>query len=231
MTKTYVVYCHTDPLGKKYFGISCDYLKRWGNNGKGYIKNERFYKAILEYGWDNFRHEIIKENLTLDEANQLEKELIETHRTIDPDFGYNLRHGGSGGEFSLEARKNMSKSRMGNKNNLGNSPTKETRDKISKSLKEYYKTHDGTFLGRHHSQETIEKLRNISRYNNPNARSVYQIDKDGNIICRFYSASEASRELNIDASAIIKCCRGKKNTCGGFIWTYAEDVEEIKKTS
>ena len=231
MIKTYVVYCHIDPYGKKYFGISCDYLKRWGNNGKGYIKNERFYKAILEYGWNNFKHEIIKENLTLDEANQLEKELIEIHRTTDPDFGYNLRHGGSGGEFSLEARKNMSKSRMGNKNNLGNSPTKETRDKISKSLKEYYKTHDGTFLGRHHSQETVEKLRNISRYHNPNARSVYQIDKDGNIICRFYSASEASRELNIDVSAIIKCCRGKKNTCGGFVWKYAEDIEEFKKTS
>ena len=91
----YSVYCHTTPSNKKYVGISCNPEKRW-NNGKGYIKNYLFYRAIKKYGWDNIKHEILFTNLTLEEAGQIEKNLIQEWDLLNPQKGYNLREGGNG---------------------------------------------------------------------------------------------------------------------------------------
>ena len=38
----------------------------------------------------------------------------------------------------------------------------------------------------------------------------------------FDSVADASRELNIDNSGIVKVCKGKKLTAGGYHWKYAE---------
>ena len=53
-----------------------------------------------------------------------------------------------------------------------------------------------------------------------------------NIICielniLFLSAKDAGEELNIDSSAISKCCRGVKNfnTVGGYHWRFASEEE------
>ena len=44
----------------------------------------------------------------------------------------------------------------------------------------------------------------------------------------FYGARQAARELGLDNSNIIKCCKGKLKTTGGFHFRYAEmSVEEI----
>lgn len=37
----------------------------------------------------------------------------------------------------------------------------------------------------------------------------------------YHSSKEASRLLGIDDSSIIKCCKGKRQTAGGFRWQYA----------
>ena len=37
------------------------------------------------------------------------------------------------------------------------------------------------------------------------------------------SAASAGRELNINSSGIISCCRGKLKTSGGYIWKYADE--------
>lgn len=63
----YSVYCHTSPSGKKYVGISKNPVKRW-NSGRGYSKNYRFARAINKYGWDSFRHEILADGLSAEEA-------------------------------------------------------------------------------------------------------------------------------------------------------------------
>lgn len=51
---------------------------------------------------------------------------------------------------------------------------------------------------------------------------VYQVDADsGKIVQMFPSASEAGRETGLCDSSIVKCCKGKLKTCGGFSWRYA----------
>ena len=88
----YKVYCHTSPTNKKYVGISANPEKRWAN-GEGYIKNYQFYPDIQKYGWNNFRHEILYDNLSIEEAKEKERELIKSWNLTDPLYGYNLTEG------------------------------------------------------------------------------------------------------------------------------------------
>lgn len=46
--------------------------------------------------------------------------------------------------------------------------------------------------------------------------------KDGVIIGRFESISEAGRRTNIMSSSIAAVCRGKNKSTGGFGWKYAD---------
>lgn len=111
--KSYCVYVHTNKTnGKKYVGQTCQYPpeKRWGVNGVGYKHNEYFYRSIKKYGWDNFKHEIIDKNLTLEEADELEEFLINKFDTLNRKNGYNFRHGGSKGKHSDETKAKLKKS-------------------------------------------------------------------------------------------------------------------------
>lgn len=91
VAKDYCVYIHTNKInGKKYVGQTCqEPEKRW-KNGKGYHNNIYFTRAIQKYGWDNFEHEIIKCNLTKEEADDIEKLLIKELNTLNPN-GYNAK--------------------------------------------------------------------------------------------------------------------------------------------
>lgn len=91
----YKIYCHTNKInGKKYIGQTNQSLKdRWGENGKRY-KGQVFYLAIKKYGWDNFEHELLFDNLSQEEANQKEIELIKLYNTTDKNYGYNITEGG-----------------------------------------------------------------------------------------------------------------------------------------
>ena len=56
-------------------------------------------------------------------------------------------------------------------------------------------------------------------------RKVSQYTMDGKFIKTFYAASHAARELGVDSSWIIACCRGTKGakSAGGFIFKYADE--------
>lgn len=92
--------------------------------------------------------------------------------------------------------------------------------------------------GKHHSEETKEKLRNrivseetrekmrrnhadVSGVKNPSAKAIKQLDLKGNIIGNFAYAKLAAEKFHLDLSSIIKCCKGKVKTCGGYKWEYA----------
>lgn len=77
----YCVYKHTNKINNKiYIGQTCQKPEyRWGSDGQNYKNNPYFYSAIIKYGWNNFTHEIIYNNLTAEEANQKEIELIKLY--------------------------------------------------------------------------------------------------------------------------------------------------------
>ncbi len=120
-SKKYYVYLHTVPKevsgydhDKYYVGITKQSInRRWRENGKGY-ETQNFWKVIQKYGWDNIRHEIIADNLSHDEACELEKKYISLLRTTERDFGYNLTTGGDGNfHWSEESKKKLSRTRTG----------------------------------------------------------------------------------------------------------------------
>lgn len=91
-----LVYKHTFPNGKVYFGYTSykNPKQRWGKNGEGY-KDQPVYDAIEHFGWDNIKHEIIAKGIpTVAEAKTLEIALINEHHSNDIHFGYNFTPGG-----------------------------------------------------------------------------------------------------------------------------------------
>ena len=96
LEKKYLVYKHTNKLNhKSYIGITCVSVEgRWGHNGNHYKRQLKFYNAIQKYGWDNFEHIILEENLTLTDANLKEQYYIQYYDSINN--GYNVATGGIG---------------------------------------------------------------------------------------------------------------------------------------
>ena len=102
INNTYCVYMHTTPSGKKYVGISKNKaMQRW-DCGRGYQSNTHFFNAIMKYGWINIKHEILYENLSKQEAKNIEIELIKEYDLTNRAKGYNKSHGGDLGSSSLE---------------------------------------------------------------------------------------------------------------------------------
>lgn len=124
----FTVYCHINKINnKKYVGITSREVKKRWLNGKGYQGNHHFNNAIKKYGWDNFEHQIIAENLTKNEAEKMEIELIKEWNLQDPKVGYNLADGGN--IINDTIKKKISKTLKGHK------VSSETREKISVALK------------------------------------------------------------------------------------------------
>lgn len=128
-TRLFTVYKHISPNGKQYVGItSYPVEKRWGNNGKGYADNKHFWNAICKYGWNNFKHEIVAENLSLAAACSLEKAIISEFELMNPDNGYNQT---SGGEYAIPSNAVREKLRESTSRNWENP---EFRKKVISSL-------------------------------------------------------------------------------------------------
>lgn len=144
------VYRHTNEVnGKLYIGVTCQKPTRRWANGQGYVLCTRFYNAIKKYGWESFRHDILFTDLTQEEAERLEVELIAKYDTTNPDKGYNLVAGGGGlvgYHHSSEVKARLSKAsaerwkdeeyhaRMAAVNK-GRKASEETRRKLSDSHK------------------------------------------------------------------------------------------------
>ena len=105
MQNNYIIYAHINMINNKiYIGQTSQSLtRRFRTNGDGYKNCTYFYKAIQKYGWNNFKHIILFEKLSLEKANEIEKYLIKKYQTTNPDFGYNINLGGHGlNSFSKE---------------------------------------------------------------------------------------------------------------------------------
>lgn len=90
----YKVYYHKNLINNKYYiGITKrDLYERWGTNGCNY-NSQMFGYAIKKYGWNNFEHCLLFDNLSEKEAQDKEIEMIKKYNSLVPN-GYNLTKGG-----------------------------------------------------------------------------------------------------------------------------------------
>lgn len=89
------VYCHTNKInGKRYVGITSQSVHARWQNGKNYARHSRFYSDILKFGWDNFEHRIVCSGLSKEDAEEIEKNLIDGLNLTDERFGYNANMSG-----------------------------------------------------------------------------------------------------------------------------------------
>ena len=220
--RRYFVYKHTSPSNKVYIGITqMNPEYRW-NHGKGYIKNQYFYRAIQKYGWDNFEHEILFSELTKKEACNKEIELIALYDSTNPELGYNISSGGENGNLGIvmseEIRKKMSESTKGKKNPMfGRHHTLETREKIGKNRK-YLKGKEHPGYGLPIPEYIIAPL----------LKPVVQLDRDGEFIAEYTSIREAARCTEVCNSEISLCCNEKQQSAGGFIWVFKNQYDPDK---
>ena len=107
----YIVYKHTTPNNKVYIGITKKKPNdRWAS-GFGYEHQIYFFRAIVKYGWDNIKHEILYSNLTEEEAKTIEIRLIKEYNSTDINCGYNIDLGGNLHKLSKEARNKISEAK------------------------------------------------------------------------------------------------------------------------
>lgn len=189
----YTVYCHTNKInGKKYVGITAQSVyDRW-QNGKHYSRHKQFYSDIITFGWDNFNHEILYTNLSKEDAEAKERELIKRLDLTNSNKGYNIRSGGK----------------------AVSSHTDKTKAKLS----ELSKGKNNPFYNCNHTEQS--------------KRLMSEIKPKKMVVCIetqevFKSTRDAERQTQIDHSDIIKVCKGKKLTAGGFRWRYGEEANVI----
>lgn len=109
-TSDYCVYKHIAPDGRYYIGLSSNISLRWGSSGSHYKDAKLFYSCIEEYGWNNIMHIVLHSNLTLPEAQELERKYIQEAK----DAGISLNRNSGGSHGSRQKRSTETRKRIGN---------------------------------------------------------------------------------------------------------------------
>lgn len=206
--KNYTVYKLTVPDGRVYIGATSMNVKARWNHGGGYRFCNDLWSEIVALGWDAVKKEIIAENLSKDEASDLEQALISAFDSCNPEYGFNKERGG------LDSRKIISET---------------TREKIRQANLGA----NNPNYGKHHSQERIEKIRasnlGLKRSEETKAhisaaksKRVSQYTKNGEFVASYPSGVVASQITGIGAYGISKACLGQRATAGGYIWQFEQ---------
>jgi group I intron endonuclease len=159
MEKTAFLYKVTNKMnGMSYIGVTVNPKKRWASHCRS-VGNSRLLlkNAILKHGADNFEMQLLCKAPQVF-CYELEQKAIAVYNTLKPN-GYNLSAGGLG-SLGLIGKQNGCFGRTGEKHPNFGKPgyrtgmlhTSETKEKMSVSR-----------VGKKHSLETIEKIRESSK--------------------------------------------------------------------
>lgn len=202
----YVLYEHVNKInGKKYIGITNNINIRWRNDGIAYNPygkfESKFWNAIKKYGWENFEHNIILENLTFEEACEKEKEEIRKY-DIRKDL-YNISQGGNGGAIYLEHPKGMKGKTHSDeyKETLRNRMTGENNHFYGKSWDDYG-GHPKGMKGKKHSEEKKRQISETCKKNGVNRKKVKCVYPNGEIQI-FDSVAMCAEFFNVCPSGLL----------------------------
>lgn len=249
MAESYCVYVHTFPNGKKYVGQSKEPAENRWRNGNGYKNQPLLNNAILKYGWENVKHDLVCSGVSQEVAWSKEIEFIKTLNTnaLDSGDGYNMSGGGESGsrgyKHTAEHKQRISGLISGTRNGFyGKKHTEETRSKISaankgkvmskESRQKMSKSRSGAKhfqFGKARSAETRARLSVANRGDKSPVYGLkgrdcphaksYRCIETGIV---FGCLSEAQKSTNADAGHISSACTGRRKTAGGYHWEYAK---------
>ena len=193
--RSWCVYKHTlKETGQVYIGQTNNIKNRW--KPSAYKQCVKFYNAIQKYGWDNFNHEILANDLTLEEANKLETKFIIEYDSINN--GFNLNTGGDNKLASLETKEKMSKTRK------GVPKSEQHKQAISEALTGYKQTEEHKKHNRKaQHRKSIECIETGEKYD---------------------SLAEAERQTGILGETISRQIRGIQKSTQGLHWRFINDI-------
>lgn len=163
----YRVYLITNLVnGKKYVGITHNSIEQRFQEhlAKSRCKNGnwKLHRALRKYGFDNFKLELLEDNISKEQIGERETYYIGLYDTLNS--GYNMTLGGAGTSgykhnpehvksyihkiITPERNKKISEALKGKSFNT------EHKRKLSEGMKNYHKTHDNSFKGKQHTQKT-----------------------------------------------------------------------------
>ena len=193
--RSWCVYKHTlKETGQVYIGQTNNIKNRW--KPSAYKNCIKFYNAIQKYGWDNFEHEILANELTLEEANELETKFIIEYDSINK--GFNLNTGGDNKLASPETKEKMSKTRK------GIPKSEQHKQAISEALIGYKQTEE-------------HKKRNRKAQHRKSVECIETGEK-------YDSLAEAERQTGILGETISRQIRGIQKTTQGLHWRFINDI-------
>lgn len=234
---SYLVYRHTNLVNNKiYIGITQQNAEKRWSRGHGYQRQPHFRDAIKKYGWNNFKHEVLFDNLSKEEAIEKEIELIAKYKSNDREYGYNIS---KGGETYKENFKNKKGRDIANSRSVRviDAKTKEiigvyesqnlcanalgiNRKGINKNCRGKSKTYKGYIF--EYADCDFKKPKNIGigpgKHKNHHKTKVICIEDN----IKFNSLIEAGEYYNIRPNNIACClCKNAKvKTAGGKHWEY-----------
>ena len=237
MMSNYCVYIHINKINKKvYIGLTNQRPQDRWKNGNGY-SNQVFGRAIEKYGWDNFEHFILFENLSLEEANQQEQFLIQLFDSTNLNKGYNQTTGGTCfSHLSEQAKQKISMAW-----------TEERKNKLTERNKTYFQNNPDKRVAQQalmsHLNKTLDRTgsnnsmfgRDRSGANAGNKRKIRCIETQE----IFDTVTDASKWCNNGKatlkSHIAQQIKGERKSCGKHPITgvplHWEYVDEIKETN
>lgn len=105
-------------------------------------------------------------------------------------------------------------------------PNKEQALELESELMKWYDSVENgynTSAYYSHSCKHSEESKNKMSKNRP-SKPVIQYSKDGEFIAEYPSTRDAERQTGCYHTSICNCCKGKRKSCGGFIWKYKEGI-------
>lgn len=209
--------------GKVYIGYTSKTLeeRKLEHLAKSKSKGDKHYfylfkEAIRKYGFFCFEWEIICECNSIDECYEKEKHFIKEMNTISPD-GYNLTEGGNGGVQSKETRNKISKSvkkywsENKESNNLINASSEQRSEWAKKSWE--VKKNNGYKSPSGFKRDKSSKTKMSNTKNKKNALNWANIITGEKISLSCTKMSEYT-DLSIGTFSHIKHGRMEKTKCG-----------------
>lgn len=172
----------------------------------------KFHEGICTYGVNAFSWEQIDTASTIDELAQKEKEYVFKYNSKDK--GYNSDVGG-GFKKTVYQYNLLDGSLVNRYDSLSEAAESidSTKQHISRACLGVNNIFGGYYWNYVYKEPFVSN-------SDLRKKSVLQFSLEGDLLERYQSVSEASKQSGVSKTCIARVCRGEREQSGGYIWEY-----------